>query len=39
MKTLISLKKTLSVREEVFNTSLSGMESDSLQLKQMIEGP
>jgi len=34
---LNKLKKTLSVREEGFNTSLSKLESESLQLKQRIE--
>jgi len=31
------LKETLSMKEEVFNTNLSKLESESLQLKQKIE--
>jgi len=31
------LKETLSMREEVFNTNLSKLKSESLQLKQKIE--
>jgi len=34
---LDKLKETLSVREEVFNTNLSKLESEFLQLKQRIE--
>jgi len=34
---LDKFKETLSVREEVFNTNLSKLESESLQLKQRIE--
>jgi len=34
---LDKLKETLSMREEVFNTNLSNLESESLQLKQRIE--
>ena len=30
------LKETLSMREEVFNTNLSKLKSESLQLKQKI---
>jgi len=34
---LDKLKETLSMREKVFNTNLSKLESESLQLKQKIE--
>ena len=34
---LNKLKETLSMREEVFNTDFSKLESESLQLKQKIE--
>ena len=34
---LDKLKETLSVREKVFNTSLSKLKSESLQLKRRIE--
>ena len=33
---LDKLKETLSMREEVFNSNLSKLESESLQLKQKI---
>jgi len=36
-KDLNKLKETFSVREEVFNTNLSKLKSESLQLKQRIE--
>jgi len=34
---LSKLKETLSMKEEVFNTDLSKLESESLQLKQRLE--